>query len=311
MAENRAQIAVVGSVNWDICMYLEHLPAPGETVGDGRISENLGGKGANQAYACHRAGAQTHLLSCIGSDATAKQVFDELSGLGMDTQSVLTVPESATGTACIFIDAQGENCIGLTPGANSRLDAQRVQGHRQLIQNTEITLLQLEIPLSSVCEAASIARIAAKRVVLNPAPAQALPADLLRNCSVLTPNRGELQTISGIATDTDSGLAKAAQAMLARGLEELVITLGREGVLWANKKGQRRFPAYRVETIDTTAAGDTFNGFLCASLLKHWDFEQAIPFACAAAALSVTKAGAVPSIPSYDEVIDFLERQGP
>ena len=305
----RPTVVVLGSTNWDISMHLPKLPAPGETVGGGRLHSCLGGKGANQAVACHRAGVPTQFVSCVGSDTIAPQALEALLNTGLAVDHVTQIPDSQTGTACIFVDQQGENCIGLTAGANGLVGADQINQVNGLLTDAAVLLLQLEVPIAAVEESAKMAKEQGIKVILNPAPASAeLPEALWSYVDVLTPNRGELSLLSGLPTDTDDQLLTAAKHMLQLGVSALVITLGEQGALLVGGDGDEstQFPSHSVEVVDTTAAGDTFNGYLAAFLALVWNFERAIPRAIEAAALSVTSAGAIPSIPSVDEVNNFF-----
>nr|WP_269783265.1 ribokinase [Marinibactrum halimedae] len=298
----------MGSTNWDICMYLPHLPTPGETVGEGRLKTNLGGKGANQAVACHRAGANTTFISCIGDDATGTTVREEFEAIGLNTSAVATLSNTTTGTACIFIDESAENCIGLTAGANGELTPELVNQHRDTISAADVLLVQLETPIESVLAAAKIAHEAKTKVILNPAPARSLPDELFQYVDVLTPNEGELAQLSGMPTDTEDELNAAAEALIHKGVTNLIVTLGKNGAAlfqdqWAVLK--QTFAPFVVDAKDTTAAGDTFSGNLAAVIAQTGDYTQAIETAMAAAALSVTREGAIPSIPTREETTEF------
>lgn len=300
-----SSIIVLGSTNWDICMYLPHLPMPGETVGMGKMQTNLGGKGANQAVACLKAGANPSFISCIGKDSTGEQVLELFKELKLSTGAIQQVDDS-TGTACIFIDETGENCIGLTPGANKWLTPDVVEHFRKDITSANVLLMQLETPPPSVLLAAQIAKENDTKVILNPAPVTRLNDDIYPLIDVITPNRGELAQLSGVATDSDAGLVKACQTLINKGVKAVVVTLGRDGAFLYTPQTLRYFQAFAVKAVDTTAAGDIFNGYLTAALAESWDFDQAVPQACAAAALSVTQKGAIPSIPDVSAVTEFM-----
>ena len=313
---------VLGSTNWDICMYLPTLPAPGDTVGDGRLKTAIGGKGANQAVACFLAEASSQFISCIGDDASATTILQTFNNIGLNTDAVTSVANCSTGTACIFIDAAGENCIGLTAGANAHLDSAVVKRQQHIIQQAGVLLMQLEVPLESVLLAAELAKQNATQVILNPAPAQPLPDALYHNIDILTPNRGELAILSGVATDSDDGLQQACDILLSKGVSMLLVTLGSDGVMLATNKATQRYAAFTVEAVDTTAAGDVFNGYFAAELARRQinnaadldiaankdALRDAIEQAMAAAAIAVTGEGAIPSIPSRADVTRFRQR---
>lgn len=305
-------------------MYLPKLPQPGDTVGAGRLKTAIGGKGANQAVASYLAGAASQFVSCIGDDASATTILQTFEELGLNTESVVSIADCSTGTACIFIDAEGENCIGLTAGANAYLDTTVVNNSQRLIQESGVLLMQLEIPVDSVLLAAQLANQSGTKVLLNPAPVpapeQPLPEALYHYVDILIPNRGELAALSGIDTSSEEGLEKACAIMLAKGVGMLLVTLGSDGVMLASETGTKSFAAFKVEAVDTTAAGDVFNGYfaaelasrelasICSDLEKEPNEEQlhaAIQQAMAAAAIAVTREGAIPSIPSKQAVADF------
>ncbi|GAB2196620.1 ribokinase [Sessilibacter sp. MAH4] len=300
-----AKVVVIGSTNWDICLYLPHLPKPGETVGSGRLKTNLGGKGANQAIACLKSGASTYFISCIGNDNTGQEVLEQLQGLGLNTERVSQVADT-TGTACIFIDDNAENCIGLTPGANDHLSTELVTTHTEIIKDSAALLLQLETPIETVVYAAQLAKSCNKPVILNPAPARELPANIFPYLSLITPNESELNSLTGLPVESLEEITLAAKSLLDKGVAQVLVTLGEAGALLVNKNQVKQYTSYPVKALDTTAAGDTFNGYLASQLAIDWDFDRAVPLACAAAALSVTKEGAIASIPDRETVEDFL-----
>lgn len=283
-------------------MYLSHLPVPGETVGNGRMQTNIGGKGANQAVACLRAGGEVNFISRVGDDSTGQTILRDLNRMGLNTDSILAVEDQTTGTACIFIDESGENCIGLTAGANGTLDSSALQPHKAMIESCGLLLMQLETPMDALCEAAQIAREKDIPVILNPAPAAELPDTLYPNLSLLTPNEGELQELTGIQTDSREGQIEAAQSLINKGVNQVLVTLGSDGALLVSDKGVEHFEAKRVDALDTTAAGDTFNGYLAAGLWSGKDLSSSIKTAIAASAITVTRAGAIPSIPHAAEI---------
>ena len=297
-----AKVAVVGSTNWDMSMRLPSLPAPGETVLGGACYFCLGGKGANQAIAAARAGGDVFFLSCVGEDAIAAEVRRELSGNGLDLSGLTDIENAETGSAMIFVDDRGENCIGVAGGANALLVPDIVALHVQTIKAADVLLLQMEIPPATV-EAAARCH---DRVILNPAPAQQLSRALLGNITILTPNRIELSQVAGAALDMETDLETAAQSILDQGPEAVLVTLGKEGVLIVTPGATLRLQAFRVEAVDTTAAGDVFNGALAVALAEGAGLRDAAEFGMAAAALSVQKSGAIPSIPYKADIEKLL-----
>ena len=291
-------------------MYLASLPLPGQTLGDGRLETNMGGKGANQAIASHRAGANTCFISCVGNDNTGAQILHELMAMGLDTSPMKTVENTATGTACIFVDASGENCIGLTPGANAALSPELVEEYSREITNAAVVLMQLEIPIASVLAAAKHAASGNACLILNPAPAKPLGSEIYGYIDLITPNRGELAVLTGMQVATEEDLLSACRVLLQKGVAMVLVTLGREGAVLVDRDGHQYFSAYSVVAADTTAAGDCFNGYLAAAIAESGmaNSGTAIRRAMAAAAISVTRKGAIPSIPSKTEVDAFLRR---
>ena len=302
-----AKVAVVGSTNWDMSMRLPSLPAPGETVLGGAGYFCLGGKGANQAIAAARAGGEVFFLSCVGEDAIAAEVRKELSANGLDLYGVTTIEATDTGSAMIFVDERGENCIGVASGANAYLTADIVARHAGAIKTADILLLQMEIPPATV-EAAARSH---DRVILNPAPAQKLSKALLSEVSILTPNKIELAQVTGAKPDDENALKNAAQCILEQGPEAVLITLGAEGVFAVTSQETFRLPAFSVEAVDTTGAGDVFNGGLAVALAGGASLREATEFGMAAAALSVQKNGAIPSIPYKAEIETLLNQHSP
>ena len=275
----------------------------------------IGGKGANQAVSSHLSGAATRFISCVGDDQSAESILSTLRDYGLDTASVRSIQDCNTGTACIFIDARGENCIGITPGANDYLDVAALQNTAHLIAAADVLLLQLEIPFEGVQWAAQQAQRFGTQVILNPAPAQQLSSEIYECVDVLTPNRGELAQLTGIETETDAGLEQACVEVIHRGVGSVLVTLGEDGTFLRGALGEGRFSAFKVNAVDTTAAGDVFNGYFAAGfgeLVKSGfvggveALEAVIRRAMAAAALAVTIEGAMPSIPMKEEVEKLL-----
>ena len=283
-------------------MYLNHLPTPGETVGGGKLATHLGGKGANQAVACLRAGAEMRFISTLGNDTTGNTIKAQFEEIGLSTEYMTQIPGATTGTACIFIDDNAENCIGLTAGANALLDEAMVASYQGLIADADYLLMQLETPLPSIMAAARLAQASNTAVVLNPAPTMSLPNALLPLLDIVTPNQGELAQLTAMPTESEDQIEAAAQALLAKGIGVVVVTMGSQGVGLFTETASQFFAAKQVDALDTTAAGDTFNGFFVARLAQGDELAVAIRMAADAASLSVTRAGAIPSIPHWQEV---------
>jgi ribokinase len=299
------KIAVVGSANTDMVIKAERIPAPGETVIGREFVMAPGGKGANQAVAAARLGAEVTFVARLGSDVFGDRAIAGYEQEGIDTTWIVRDPETASGVALIFVDEAGENSIAVASGANARLAAEDVERAQDAIASADVLLVQLEVPLAALSRAIEIAHSAGVRVILNPAPAREVPASLLSRVSIATPNEHEIKVVVGKG-DRVRSVAK----MLDAGTQTVLVTLGAQGVLWAEKGQQVRIPAFRVQAVDTTAAGDAFNGALAYALASELAMQEAIRYASAAAAIAVTRMGAQPSLPTRTEVKDFLRQAG-
>ena len=303
------RLVVLGSVNADHVLRVPHFPRPGETLTGHGYKIVPGGKGANQAVAAARLGAPVSFIARVGDDAIGRQMRDGFAQDGIDVSAVELDEQLPTGIAIIYVSDEGENSIGISAEANGALSPAMVQRHERLIASAHTLLLQLEVPLESVFEAARLARAQGTRVVLNPAPARPLCAELLALVDLITPNQTEAELLTGIRVTDEASAAQAAARFHQMGIAEVMITLGSQGVYCSDGQRQRLIPGFRVEAVDTTAAGDTFNGALLAAELAGADFDAAVRFAHGAAALSVTRLGAQSSIPSKAEVDAFLQAQ--
>ncbi|BFT83831.1 ribokinase [Enterobacter pseudoroggenkampii] len=303
-------LVVLGSINADHILNLESFPTPGETVTGNQYQVAFGGKGANQAVAAGRSGANIAFIACTGDDDTGERVRKQLASDNIDIAPVSVVAGESTGVALIFVNAEGENVIGIHAGANAALTTERVEAQRALIGGAEALLMQLESPVESVLAAAKVAHENHTTVVLNPAPARVLSDELLALVDIITPNETEAEKLTGIRVENDDDAARAARALHDKGIGTVIITLGSRGV-WASVNGEgRRVPGFKVKAIDTIAAGDTFNGALVTALLEGMRMDDAIRFAHAAAAIAVTRKGAQPSVPWRKEIDEFLSQQG-
>jgi len=304
-----AKLAVLGSINADHILNLAHFPRPGETVIGKQYHIAFGGKGANQAVAAGRAGADIAFIACVGADDIGERIRQQLQQDRIDTAPVETVADESTGVAMIFVNGEGENNIGIYSGANAALTPARVAQHQQVIADADALLMQLESPLESVLAAAKVARAQQTQVILNPAPATALSDELLALIDIITPNETEAEILTGIAVKSDEEAARAAAALHAKGIATVLITLGRRGV-WLSEQGNGvRIPGFSVQAIDTIAAGDTFNGAFITARLEGVAMHDAVRFAHAAAAIAVTRPGAQPSVPWRTEIDAFLQQQ--
>ena len=304
------KIVVAGSSNTDMILQMDHIPRPGETILGGQFSMAAGGKGANQAVAAARAGGQVTFLARVGADMFGRQAVEGFRRDGIDVRYVLEDEQAPSGVALIFVAANGENSIGVASGANLCLSPADVQQAANAIQDASALVMQLETPLETVRAAARIA--AAKRVpvILNPAPAQPLDDALLALVTVLTPNESEAELLTGVPVADVAAAARAAEVLRSRGVAQVIITLGARGAWVASAAFQGLVPAFPVQPVDTTAAGDVFNGALAVAMSEQRPLEQAVRFACAAAALSVQKLGAQPSAPPRAEIERLLASGG-
>lgn len=299
------RILVVGSSNTDMVVRSHSLPRPGETVLGGVFFMNPGGKGANQAVAAARLGGNVVFVCKTGDDIFGKDARRGFSAEGIDTSYVFTDAQYPSGVALITVDEQAENCIVVASGANAHLTAADIVSIAEVLETPDILLMQLEIPLETVEFVAAEAARRNKRVILNPAPAQPLPDKLLKHLFCITPNETEAELITGIkVTDVESA-QRAAEVMLNRGVNCVMITLGSKGVLIVDKDGMESIPAVKVQPVDTTAAGDIFNGAFAVALAEGRTTRDAAVFACKAAAISVTRQGAQASAPYRKEVDDY------
>ena len=281
-------VVVVGSANLDLVANVEHLPAPGETVIGTDYAEHPGGKGLNQAVAARRAGATTAFLGCLGSDAAGDSLHQLLHAEGIDR--LVTDVSGPTGRALIAVDSKAENSIVVIPGANASLSIGIVDDHREAIARAGVVLCQLEVPLDAIESALAIGRLGGAKTVLNPAPAQDLPRGLLELCDIVVPNQTEMAQLGGTS------------ALLDAGVSTVIITLGARGIRVVTKDGQWDIPPFVVRAIDTTGAGDAACGALAAALATGADVLTAARRASAAGALAATRRGAVPSLPTADEI---------
>jgi len=302
------KIVVVGSSNTDMIIKTPRIPRPGETVLGGEFSIAAGGKGANQAVAAARAGGKVSLVARVGRDMFGEQAITALARDGIDISLVFQDPGAPSGVALIFVGEGGENSIAVASGANARLSTEDVMQSRDAISSSALLLMQLETPLDTIQAAADIAVRSKVKVILNPAPARPVPAELLKRASILTPNEHEAEVLTGIKVEDEQSANQAAEALLARGAGAVLITLGAHGVYVAAGKKREITPGYKVEAVDSTGAGDVFNGALAVALAEGKTIQDAACFANAAAALSVTRLGAQPSIPRRDEIDAFLSR---
>jgi len=283
----------------------DRLPHPGQTVTGGKFVVAAGGKGANQAVAAARLGAHVVFVARVGTDSFGQEALRGYEAEGIDTQFVVRDPDDHTGVALIMVDASGENMIAVASGANHRLTAADVRRAESVIARAGVVLVQLEIPWEAVRTAVKLAYEHSVPVILNPAPAVPLDDDLLSRVSYLTPNESEAEGLTGIRVVDEATADQAAEALLKRGVRHVIITLGARGAFLATQERKLLIPAFKVNAVDTTAAGDAFNGALAVALARGLSLEAAIEFSAKAGAVSVTRMGAQPSLPREDEIAEF------
>lgn len=303
------RILVVGPSNTDMIIKLERLPTPGETIIGGEFATAGGGKGANQAVQCARLGAPVILLARIGKDPFGDRSVEQFQTEGIDVSFIIRDTEHHSGIALIFVDKKGENMIAVAPGSNSFLSKEDVEKAREAFKFSSTLLLQLEIPLEPVEASVFLAKEEGTRVILNPAPAQPLPQSVLSNIDILVPNETEAKILCGFPPDEDVSPQELGELLLQKGVKEVIITLGAKGSLYISEKERFEVPAFKVESIDTTAAGDSFCGALAVALAEGKEIKDAIRFASACAAISTTRLGAQPSLPYRKEVEEFLSQR--
>ena len=298
----KRKILVVGSSNTDLVIQTDHLPVPGETILGGNFFMSPGGKGANQAVAVARLGGDTAFVGKIGTDLFGKQSCELFKKYGIDTTYLYHDEQTPSGVALITVDKNAENCIAVASGANMKLTPTDLKNAIKAIDEAEVILVQLEIPLDTVEYVVKVGKEKHKKVVLNPAPAQKLSDELLKGLYLITPNETEAELLTGQKVADEASAKKAAQIFLEKGVENVIITLGSKGSFLYNNKESLLVPAFKVKAVDTTAAGDIYNGALCVRIAEGAEWKDAIVFASKAAAISVTRAGAQASVPTRKEV---------
>lgn len=299
-------IIVVGSANTDMVIKADKFPLPGETIIGGKFFMFPGGKGANQAVAASRLGGNVTFIGKVGNDIFGKQALQQLRKEGIRTDYMISDTEHPSGVALITVDAKGENTIVVAQGSNGTLSPDDLQKAEREFEQVEILLMQLEIPLQTVLHAAKLAKRYGKKVILNPAPAMPLPPELFSNVYIITPNKSETEALTGLEIKDMPSIKRAAEKIKAKGVANVVITLGSEGAYIFNDDGGRHIATPRVVAIDSTAAGDVFNGALAVAISEGKGLDQAVAFANRAAALSVTKMGAQASAPFRNELTPML-----
>jgi ribokinase len=305
----KSSILVVGSSNTDMIIKLHRIPKPGETILGGEFVTAAGGKGANQAVGAARAGGAVTFIARVGRDMFGDQAVAGFVKDRINVDYVFRDKVAPSGVALIFVAKDGENSIAVASGANGRLSPADVKQARKSFVGARVLVMQLEIPLDTVQAAAELAVKAGVRVILNPAPARPLPDKLLRRVSILTPNETEAELLTGIKVESEDAAARAADQLMSRGVQTVILTLGARGAFVATAQRKQLVRGFKVKPVDTTAAGDVFNGALAVGLAEGRPLAEAVRFANAAGALSVTKMGAQPSAPRRAEIEKLLNRR--
>lgn len=310
-AGRRPRILVIGSFIMDLVVTVDRAPGEGETLIGSSFGRYPGGKGANQAVAAARLGADVAMVGCLGEDLFGEDQLRSLGEAGIDTSSIRQDPGAPSGVATIMLDSAGQNRIVIVPGANMRLTKADVDAARERIAAADFLMLQLEIPMEVNEYAVQVAAEVGTPVILNPAPAQPVSMDVLRHVAVLTPNEVESEQLTGISVKDFAGAEEAARKLLSGGVGAVAITLGERGSLVMERQGDGakaavRVPPYAVKPVDTVAAGDAFNGALAVRLAEGASLEEAARYASAVAAIAVTRQGAQPSMPRREEVDQFI-----
>ncbi len=299
-------VVVFGSINMDLVVRTPRLPVAGETLTGYSFSAVPGGKGANQAVACARAGVLTRMIGHVGDDVFGGTLRGSLRAYGVDIADVKTCAGQSSGVAMIEVDDAAENNIIVVPGANGTISLDDLPTLNAALVDAVVLLLQLEIPLEAVIAAAQAGRKRGVPVILDPAPAQALPPELFDAVDILTPNETEAAILAGFPVGDESAAERAARTFIERGVRRVVVKMGSKGACWNDGTAGRFEPAFRVKAVDTVAAGDAFNGALAAALSTGLDFPRAVRWGMAAGALSATKPGAQPSMPDRASILAML-----
>ena len=297
-------ICVIGSLNMDLVVKVDTMPKGGQTLIGSNFKEVPGGKGANQAVAMARLGGNVSMIGKVGNDGFGQTLLNALKADNVNTDYI-GIEEGPTGVALITVDKNAENSIVVAPGANFKVAVEDIDNNIEAINNSDIVVVQLETPLETIKYGLKKAKEAGKYTILNPAPAVVLEDEIIKNVDLLTPNETELEILSGVEINTEDDIKRAAQIMIDKGVKELIVTLGSKGSLYINKERSMFKSAYKVQAVDTTAAGDSYTGALSVAFSNNKDVEEAMDFASKVGALSVMKEGAQSSLPTLKDVENF------
>jgi len=299
----KKNILIIGSLNMDLIMHVNHIPIAGETILGSDVHEVCGGKGANQAYAAGRLNGDVKMLGAIGNDEAGEKILANLASAGVDTTDIIISSYLKTGCANILINEAGDNSIIVSPGANKLVSVDYIKEHKDAIKNADIVLLSMEIPQNAVEYAIELAFEYKKICILNPAPAPEMIKDnILNKISIIIPNETELEKLAGMGITPLGSVMEGCNSLLTKGVGKIIVTLGNKGAMLYSKETKEHYPARKVKTVDTTAAGDTFNAAVAVYLSEDKPLEDAIRFANLAASIVVQREGAQTSIPSREMV---------
>ena len=295
------KIIVVGSSNVDLTVRVRRLPLPGETIRGATLLRTNGGKGANQAVAAARLGADVVFITCLGNDASGGMLSAQFAADGIDT-SCITLSATPTGTALIFVDDNAENCIAVAPGSNNDLLPADIDAARSTMEGASYLLVQLVIPMPTVVRAVELAHSLGIKTIMNPAPMNPVPEDLFSRIWLITPNQTEAEQLTGVHVESEDDAARAAEVLFAKGVKNVIVTMGSKGSLVCTQEGREFVPSRKVKAIDTTGAGDVYNGALVAALSQGKSLIEAARIATLASSIAVTRMGAQTSAPYANEI---------